>query len=69
MSDVIAEITGKIIDVGNLDEGRGFVLEVNGEDVRLVGLSIEETKAAGALLGESAIITARRAVGKPGSQS
>lgn len=60
MSDSIAEITGKVIDVGTLPEGRGFMLEVDGQEITLTGLTVEETKSVGALLGQRLTITVRR---------
>lgn len=57
----LAEITGKLIDVGDLEFGRGVMLEVDGQDVSLVGLTKEESKAIARSLGKRLILTIRLA--------
>jgi|AGTN01.3.fsa_nt_gi hypothetical protein len=50
-------LSGKVIDVGNIDCGRGFSAQVEGEDVAVTGLTEEETKNIGRFLGQSVTIT------------
>lgn len=52
MSEFITRFTGKLIEAGDLDHGRGIVLEVDGQDVSFLGLTMAETKGAARLLGE-----------------
>lgn len=46
------KFTGRVIDVGDMEEGRGVRVKVGDRDVVLVGLSMDETRAFGAMLGE-----------------
>jgi hypothetical protein len=52
---------GKLIDVGNLDAGRGISLEIDGEQVDLTGLSEIETKQLVQWLYGQVTITIRSA--------
>jgi hypothetical protein len=50
-------IEGKLIDVGNLEYGRGFMVEVAGQDVTVTGLTEEEVKNVARHLGQRLTIT------------
>lgn len=65
--NLLATIHGKLIDVGDLDHGRGITLEVEGQDVSVLGLTMEEAKTFGALLGEELTIVIRHTNTSSGS--
>jgi len=50
-------VTGKVFDVGMLENGRGFKIETNGEEVEVIGLTEQECREVAVCLGEKVRIT------------
>lgn len=46
------KFTGRVIDVGDMEEGRGARVQVGNRTVILVGLTMDETRELGKALGE-----------------
>jgi len=57
---ILVEVTGRVIEAGNMNEGRGVVLEVDGETVCYTGMTIEQAREVGGLLGAQLTITVRQ---------
>jgi hypothetical protein len=51
------EWAGKVLDVGNIEGSRSVVFEVDGQDVGVSGLTIEEAREIGALLYQRVKVT------------
>lgn len=55
MSEAILflKFSGTIVDVGNIRDGRGLAMEVNGDTVSITGLTTEETQGAARYYGQT----------------
>lgn len=53
----MVKIKGTVFDVGMLENGRGFKIESDGEEVEIIGLTEEECKKVAQFLGEDIEIT------------
>jgi hypothetical protein len=52
--------SGRVIDVGDMEEGRGVRVQAGDRTLILVGLTEDETREFGRALGEDVTIEARR---------
>lgn len=51
--------TGRVFDVGDMEEGRGIRVDIGGQVIVLAGLSIAQMKILGDRLGEVVTIEVR----------
>jgi hypothetical protein len=54
----VVQMTGKIIEVGDMDEGRGFALDVgNGEYITVTRLTEDQTRAVAPLYDQEVVLS------------